>query len=160
MNAEEKWLRDLVEGEKGEKLFTMWMIERGWKFIEKGRDNKWDLILEKKKRFTFELKTDRWEKFNRETGNMFIEVYCNNKPSGISVTQSDIFVYFFPEREELWFIKTSDLRELIRERGDLFWRNSRSGDGGKVTGLLCKRDQIKEVGFKVYKIKKSSLWKE
>lgn len=160
MNGEKKWLRDLEEGEKGEKLFAMWMIERGWKFIEKGRDSKWDLILERKKKCAFELKTDRWEKFNRETGNMFIEVYCKNKPSGISVTEADIFVYFFPEREELWFIKVDELKELIRDRGDLFNRSERSGDGGRVVGYLCKRDDMKENGFKVYKIKKSNLWKD
>ena len=44
---------------------------------------------------TYEVKTDFKCAPLFDTGNLFIEYECRNKPSGISISQSDWFVTYF-----------------------------------------------------------------
>jgi hypothetical protein len=62
---------------------------------------------------TYEVKTDFKCAPLFDTGNLFIEYECRNKPSGISISQSDWFVTYFIYFNELWFIKTDNLKDLI-----------------------------------------------
>jgi hypothetical protein len=133
----------------------------GYEILERRQDNTFDIKTKniKGKIQTIEVKTDRWEKFNRITNNMFIEISCNGKTSGIMVTKADYFIYFYPEWELIYIIKCDKLKELLNERPHLFWRNGSAGDGGRVVAYVCSRHDVKDY-FKIVKIKKSDKWNE
>lgn len=155
----EKFKEDLKWGQVGEKVIAKWLeTYKGFKIIGYGNDNKYDIETTKNdKTILYEVKTDRYEYFkNVKTGNIFIETTCSGKLSGIHTTKSDIFVYFFPDIEEAFFIKIKDLKELIRTTP--FRRTEQSGDKGKVTGLLINRDEFRNK-FKVETIPKLPIWK-
>ena len=61
-----------------------------------------------------------------KTGNMFIEVYSRNKPSGISTTEADYWVYKFSNSGTAIVISTQRLKELVRK----FYRENGFTEGG------------------------------
>ena len=72
-------------------------------------DNKYDILL--KNGLTIEVKND----FKSETGNVALEYFCRNKPSGISVSQADYYIYLYPKLQEVWKIKTEKLKQMIED---------------------------------------------
>lgn len=160
MNFYEKFKTDLVGGELGERVFASYLQQtKGFDIISFNNDYKYDIKTEYLcKEITFEVKTDRYEFLKGvQTNNMFIEVSCNNKPSGISKTEADIFVYFLPDYEEAYLISVKKLKELLLTRPELFRYTTQSGDGGKVKGYLINRYENKNL-FKVYNIHKLKCW--
>lgn len=157
-NYNAKFHADLKGGQLGEKVIAKWLeTYEGFTTLEYGNNSDFDLRTEKDGReILLEIKTDRYEYFKKTTtGNIFIETTCSGKVSGIHTTKSDIFVYFFPDFEEAFFIKTKQLKELIKE--PTLRRASQSGDKGKVTGVLIDREKYREC-FKVVRIKKLPIW--
>ena len=61
---------------------------------------------------SIEVKTERdiWA----DTGNMAIEIRYKGKPSGISHTEADWFIYWYRDLSfnNLWMIKVDDLKSL------------------------------------------------
>lgn len=159
-NYNAKFHSDLKGGQLGERVIAKWLEEyKGFETIDFGNDNRYDIEMKKEDKNIFlEVKTDRYEYLKKvSTGNIFIETTCSGKLSGIHTTKSDIFVYFFPDFEEAFFIKTKDLKELIKN--PLLRRTERSGDGGRVTGLLIDREEFR-TSFRVERIKKLAIWKD
>ena len=116
MSYEQKFRSDLKDGELGEDLVAEFLIKKGYKILERRKDNWWDIKVEKIGiENTLEIKTDRWEKFNRITNNMFIEVSCSGKDSGIMVTKADYFIYFYPEWELIYIIKCDELKSYLEK---------------------------------------------
>jgi len=70
----------------------------------------------------YEVKCDR---LGYKTGNLAIEYECNNKPSGISTTEADYWIYFIisPDKTDCYKIPVSDLLNLIND-----CRKVRGGD--------------------------------
>lgn len=154
MNFNEKWLKDLEDGNNGEKNIARWLKQnKSHKIISFNDDNKYDILTEyNNKQITYEIKTDNWEFYhNRITNNIFIEVMCNSKLSGVMVSQADVFVYYFEKRNKAYFIKMSELKRLLKENPEYFHRTTKSGDGGKVTGYLINREKYSHL-FKIYDI--------
>ena len=64
----------------------------------------------------FEVKRDR---MSSKTGNIAIEIECSGKPSGITATEADWFVYILSgdkyNDEIVLFFKTQRLRKLVAE---------------------------------------------
>ena len=64
----------------------------------------------------FEVKRDR---MSSTTGNIAIEIECNGKPSGITATEADWFVYVLSGKnyndEIILYFKTTRLRKLVAE---------------------------------------------
>jgi len=149
MNYNTKFKKDLNGGQIGERVIGRYLEDRfKYEIIDFGNDNQYDIKVKKNdKEILFEVKTDRWEYFkNKVTNNIFIEVSCSNKLSGIHTTKSNCFVYFFPDKEEAYFIKTKDLRELIKTPGLKI--TEQSGDDGRVKGILLNRNDFREHFFK------------
>ena len=48
-----------------------------------------------------------------ETGNIVIEFQCRGKPSGITTTAADYWIYFIEKTNKYLMIPTSHLREVI-----------------------------------------------
>ena len=160
MSANDKFIKDLNQGNIGERIVSSWLIKyKKMKFIKFNDDNLYDILMEKENgsSLTLEVKTDRWEFFNYETGNIFIETRCNDKPSGIWSSIADLYVFYFPDYGELYFITTDKLKGLLRNNQELFEIKRLSGDGGKVSGFVINRYKNKDL-FKLYEIPKLKIW--
>lgn len=144
--------QDLTLSNEGVKVLINFLEKKGGIFIGENHDNKYDLVFEFRKILkTYELKTDFKCAKGFDTGNLFIEFQSRNKPSGISTSQADWFVTYFIYLDELWFIKTSDLKELIKNNE--FPTFLDAGDINSAThGYLIKRKNFREK-FKVYNVK-------
>ena len=67
------------------------------------------------------------------TGNIFIEYECRNKPSGISITESDFYAYFVNEVCILIEVhKLKDIcRQYLKTKYDIY-----GGDNNTSKGIL------------------------
>jgi hypothetical protein len=151
-----KFKTDLQQGELGEKVIAEFLQTKGYTIMEYNKTMSYDLKVERGgNTTTIEIKTDRWEYFKDNiTNNMFIEVECSGKPSGVMGTNADYFIYYYPDFEIMYLISVNDIRKLIKEVGVL---RTMSGDGGRVTGYLINR-RIHKDKFLTYKIKKTDVW--
>jgi hypothetical protein len=162
MNYNKKFKDDLSQGELGEKVIASYFEKKfSLEDIEfRGKGKEWDFKGRKgDKTIYFEVKTDRYEYFTKRlTYNMFIEISCSGKPSGILSSKACHFVYYYPDFEEFYIIPMDELRLLCaKENIEL---STMSGDGGKTEGYLIHRNLWKD-RFKVYNIKKDNeLWKD
>jgi hypothetical protein len=161
INYYEKFGNDLKDGNMGERTLVQYFKKwHGARLITYNNDILFDFILDMDgKEESFEVKTDRWEYFHqKQTGNIFVEVTHKGKPSGLFATIADYMAFFFPDDEECFVIKTSELRNLKQNQQGLFRRAERSGDEGRVTGYLINRHQNRHL-FEVYHIPKHNKWK-
>lgn len=143
--------KDLILGVKGERVVKEFLESLGGKFIESNNDNKFDLkFLKNNEEITYEIKTDVFCSPTRDTGNICIEYQCRGKASGISVTEAKWFVTYFKHFNQLWFIRTEDLKKLISENN--FRTFSQGGDiNSNTCGYLINRENYKEY-FNIYNI--------
>jgi hypothetical protein len=168
--SDEKFRDDLEIGNMGEREMADFLKENNdYTIVNFGNTSDYDIKMKFKGReILIEVKTDRWEHYkNKITNNMFIEVSCDGKLSGIHSTKSHLFIYFFPDQETAYFIKSKDLRELIKTDG-LSFQTARGSDGERVRGVLInkirfenwvsKDSENNEPAFKIKKVKKSPIW--
>lgn len=131
---------DLDLGEFGERVICEDLTYLGGEFITDNKTNTHDLVfLFKDKIITYECKTDIY----RDTGNMFIETECRGKASGIEVTKAEWFVTFYKHLDELWYIKTDKLRDILKnfEHKEI----TQGGDKGSNTkGILLNRNMFRD----------------
>jgi len=158
-NWNKKWLGDLSEGQKGERVVAN-HFNKNFQLdnITYNDNSDYDFKGNKNnKEITFEVKTDRYEYFKGEnTYNMFIEITCSGKPSGVLKSKADYFVYYYPDLEKLYIIPMGELRMLVMKED--IQLTSMSGDGGRTEGYLVNRNLWKNK-FKVYDIKKDyTVW--
>jgi len=158
----EKFKNDLNQGEMGERVIANYfLLRRAIKKIEflgKGKD--WDFICQdvNGKIITFEVKTDRYEfKKGITTGNMFIEISCNQKPSGINASKADYFVYYYPDLEIFYLMPLPEFRLfLLKEKINIA---ELCGDGQRTEGYLLDRNLCKKY-YSTFSIKKDTdIWK-
>jgi hypothetical protein len=151
----------LTQGQVGEMIVSKY-LENKYKWENKGYGNTkdWDIHLTKEngEDVFIEVKTDRWEKFNKVTNNIFIETRCNNTPSGIWSSKSNLYAFYFPDDGEIFFIKTSDLKDLVKDPEKVRYTNM-SGDGGRVSGFLINRKDWRDL-FQVVNIGVLDYWKK
>jgi hypothetical protein len=157
---------DISVGERGEAVIAQELEKKGLTLIDDNKNNKYDLnmTLPNGKPIMFEVKTDVWcvpgRYMNmpfgkiwvegRDSGNLFIEYQSRNKPSGLTVTEANTFIYYFPYLNEYWTININDLKDLIKNNN--FRETKDSGDAQSDTrGYLIPREEYKE-HFKVFKI--------
>lgn len=109
-------------------------------------DFRWDLkvgqlfedelanILERK---TIEVKTDFMAS---QTGNVFVEFFCRNKPSGLATTKADYWAFILGEKTVV-LLPTDELkklaRQVYREKGKV-----RGGDGNFSLGVLIPIERL------------------
>lgn len=157
--------KDITEGERGEEVVRQDLEFAGATFIGDNKNNKYDIIMlmPNGNETKFEIKTDVWcvpgRKLEmtfgtidvpaKDAGNMFIEVECRGKDSGLVVTEAEWFITYFPHYQEIWYMSTNKLRALIESEG--FPITEQSGDEGSNTkGYLIPRELYKE-RFKIRK---------
>jgi hypothetical protein len=142
---------DLKLGNDGEKTIIDFLESKGSKYISSNNDNQYDIkMLKNGKVITYEIKTDVTCAPLFDTGNIFIEFKSRGKQSGITVTKADWFVTYFKYLNEVWFIKSENLKQLILDNEFRVFMDA--GDIGSEThGYLIKRKDFKE-HFHTYKL--------
>jgi hypothetical protein len=132
--------KDIVIGEEGEQVMLEDLIAMGATYDSCNKNNSHDIIVTRKgKNISYECKTD----FFHDTGNMFIEFSCRGKDSGISVTQAEWFVTYFKQLNEIWYIKTSKLKDILKNHEHKV--AEQSGDAGSNTmGYLLNKNMFRD----------------
>jgi hypothetical protein len=150
--------KDIQVGEAGERIVMRDLELQGYRFISDNKDNKYDLVVEQDgNKSTIEVKTDEYcippkeiklpsgakvTVEGRDNGNLFVEFECRGKASGIDVTQAEWFITYFKHLNQIWYIKTEELRELIKKENLKIFE--KSGDAGSNTkGYEIPRDKYK-----------------
>lgn len=143
--------KDLLLGNEGEDVLRDFLNTKGCEPISKNDDRRYDLKMFKKGiETTYEIKTDFKCAPLFDTGNIFIEFECRGKESGIMVTEADWFVTYFKYLNEIWFIKSKKLIQLINDNN--FPTFSDAGDlNSNTKGYLINRKKFKK-HFNVYTI--------
>jgi len=147
--------KDLIEGKSGENVVInhiIRLLDYKAKLIKINNNNKFDFIIEHESGLSrsYEVKTDTYISESKDSGNMFVEFECRNKPSGISTSLADWFVYYIPYLSEIYYIKTDDLKELISNNN--FKVTNNSGDlNSNTKGYLINRYNYRFY-FKIYQL--------
>ena len=112
MNNYTKFVNDLIDNQIYERYTKELFEEIKWKFLSYNNDNKYDLLMIDKKNIVrkIEVKKDAYP-----SENIIIEYKSYDKNSGIRISESDYYVYIFPLLQEVWFIKTKKLKEIIKK---------------------------------------------
>ena len=113
------WNKDLPIAEETEKEIAQKLSDfYGWKILEFGKTNAYDLKIRSMlgKIFTVEIKED----FTcYTTGNVGVEYECRGKPSGISVSKANFYIYKVHtplERTiDYRWINTDKLKDIIAD---------------------------------------------
>ena len=92
----------------------------------------------------FEVKCDR---ISHRTGNMVIEHKCSGKPSGISTTTADYWVYFPIGLPYCLLIPVKVIREKIEQKKYLC--NRRGGDGFRSEMYLFSMEVFSDYKFDI-----------
>ena len=77
----------------------------------------------------------------KDSGNIYVEAKRREFDSGITITESDMWANLFYYLNEIWFIKVSKLRELIKNNN--FYLTHKSGDENS-SGYLIPREEFRE----------------
>ena len=143
MNFDSDFNKDLKEGEMGEKVIVMYLVCQGMIYRGMNKDYKYDICMysdKNEEEVFFEVKTDVYPE---DTGNMAIEIRYKGKPSGISKTEADWFIYLYRDLKfnNLWMIKVDDLKNLIKQNK---FKRVNGGDSNKSELILIPRDKFKK----------------
>ncbi len=132
--------KDIILGEEGESVMIDDLVSMGATYDSSNKTNTHDVIVNfNGKDICYECKTD----FFNDTGNMFIETRCRGKASGIKVTKADWFVTYFKKLNEIWYIKTDKLKQILSE--DKHKEITQCGDDGSNTeGFLLNKNMFRD----------------
>jgi len=120
------------------------------------KDNKFDFIIKYFpknnnhiiRQSSFELKDDF---LTKDTGNLFVEYYCNGKPSGISISNADFYVFSVRKTDirkaDIFIIKTTKLKELIKQVKPNIVKG---GDNNASKGFLLPYSTFKQYEHVTY----------
>ena len=141
-----KFQKQLANGNIYEMRSLMYMEHDTYE-QKQGKFKPYDLIITKDGIETkIEVKSDRQA---GRTGNMAIEFECNNKPSGITSTEADYYIYFIIysddiqedglPREECYKIPIKKLIKIAKE-----CRKVRGGDGNRSCMYLVHKSIVRK----------------
>ena len=141
-----KFQKQLANGNIYEMRSLMYMEHDTYE-QKQGKFKPYDLIItHKSKTYKIEVKSDRQA---GRTGNMAIEYECNNKPSGITSTEADFYIYFIIymddiqedglPREECYKIPIKKLIKIAEK-----CRNVRGGDGNRSCMYLVNKSLVQK----------------
>lgn len=135
---------DLTETQRKEKLFVQKMIERyNTKLIgDFGKDYRWDFILKSPSDGSlrkFEMKSDSMAHI---TGNFAMEYESRGKPSGVSRTLADYYIYEVErgKSSDYWLISTTEIKNMIESK--FYHRKVVGGDPGSQTKMYLFRLEL------------------
>jgi len=136
MTTYNKFQKDLETGHFYEKRSLLYLDYDDHKFIN-GYFKEYDLELTKDgKLIKIEVKSDKQAS---RTGNLAIEYECNNKPSGITSSTADFWIYFivFDDHEEVYKVPLEKLRRIAKK-----CRKVSGGDGNLSRMYLVPKNKL------------------
>ena len=147
------WRKDLAWGERWERVIGLYLFFNGVSNITYNNDNRYDIKGVYKSNVTkFEIKSDRY----KNTGNMALEIKDNDKPSGISVSEADVFVYNYTNISDIYvyifFIPLVELKKVLRDNQSKL-KIIKGGDDKEASIILLPMAEYKKY-FKVVKLPK------
>lgn len=147
-----KFKNDLLQGQIYEKKCLDYLDYDTVEYPPAGKFKDYDLTIIKKVegkdiRTTIEVKSDRQAS---STNNLCIEYECNNKPSGLTSTKADIWIYFivFKDYDECYKIPTDELKELVKGTKKVI-----GGDSNLSKMYLLNKNKLQN--YLIYSIKKN-----
>lgn len=155
MGTRENFRTDLSWGEKWERVVGLYLSMNGLSSISYNNDYKYDIKgTQVGGEYTYEIKSDRYP----NTGNMAIEIRDAGRPSGISKTEADVFIYNYTNLDDravyLCFIPVKDLKQLIRDNFDKL-KIIKGGDNKEAEIILLPMKKFKSY-FKVKTLKRKN----
>lgn len=119
--------QDLKFGQHYEKEFLRLMKFKNYKHETSKVISDYDIIVyNNDEEIKYEIKADR---LSHKTNNICIELTCNDRPSGLSITHSHYWGYFvlknYGKEYDLYIIPTQDIKDLIYSNN---FRTIRGGD--------------------------------
>jgi len=93
-----------------------------------------------------EVKSDRQAE---HTGNIFIEIECNDSYSGIQTTKSSWYIY--QTKHRMFWVRSSSIRRYLIERAkDLpIFSNTPKGEHSSVRGYLIPIEDFETLSFHI-----------
>lgn len=133
--------KDLEISIENEKKVASFFEKQGFIVHQINEDKYYDLLIEKDDKIKkYELKTDYFITKEKDSGNVFVEYECRGKPSGIATSTADWWIFYLINKNELWFIETYKLKNLIKEYK--FNTTHTAGDiGSNTKGYLVQRTE-------------------
>ena len=152
-----KFENDYSNAKKYEIFIKDFLIKKGYTFKHFSDDyyndiedyKNYDILMNKNKDFTIEVKSDK----QSHTSNIAIEYNYKGKPSGILRTKSDLWFNIFPFLNEIWTMKSDELREFCIENG----HKVIGGDKNLSNLYIMKRDWFKENYKGLFQIIKTEI---
>ncbi|MAK37896.1 MAG: hypothetical protein CMC15_17185 [Flavobacteriaceae bacterium] len=145
---------DLEYGKEAEELILAKVRKKYPKsFMIEGEHKAYDIFVPEKS-MGIEIKSDRQ---SDQTGNIFIEVECNNKKSGILATTAEWYVYKTCTR--IFWCRVEDIRNFIVVNAPELksFNNTPRGETSAVRGyLLPVSSVVNEIAFKVEELNDGS----
>ena len=147
------WRKDLAWGERWERVIGLYLFFNGVSNITYNNDKRYDIKGVYKSNVTkFEVKSDRY----KNTGNMALEIKDNDKPSGISVSEADVFVYNYTNISDIYvyifFIPLVELKKVLKDNTATL-KIIKGGDDKEASIILLPMAVYKK-HFKVVKLPK------
>lgn len=137
--------KDHTIARKTERQIAEYLVSKGYEFLDECNNADYDIRMKTPQGevITIEIKED----FTcRKTGNIGLEYHCRGKPSGISVSKADFYLYKAHEpsgEKNMYVIKTSNLKQMIENK--LYHRTVNGGDpGSNSLNYLFKLDVVKD----------------
>lgn len=133
--------KDVIDGEIAERTVACMFLMKCNDIMEItfNKDYRYDILMKLKneKRVTAQIKSDF---MIQNTGNFAFETECRGKPSGVEVTQADLFIVYCKDNhqnEHAYTFKTDYIKHLIHNNT---YRTVRGGDkdinGNAVTKMV------------------------
>ena len=137
--------KDLPTGENGEQVTARTLLEyKGWYPMKFNKTKGYDILFQPEGGdvVKVEVKTDVYPV---NTGNMVIETENRGQNSGITTTEADYWAYLYPfhDANNLWLIKTEELKKMIEENKDKL-RKKNVGDMKKAVCWIIPLEQYKQ----------------
>ena len=160
----DKFNEDLEDGRSGEKIVALYLALQGMQVVEGVSKDEYnpdyDLIMfspKANKNLKFEVKTDDYISDDSDTGNIAIEIMFKGKPSGLSATKSDWWVYYMPNisSNNLWMMEVDKLKGLIKKNINNL-RVVMGGDDNQSKLILIPRREYSRY-FGIDTIKKTDI---
>lgn len=167
---------DKRSGDVGEKTVIQFLEKRfNLKYIKDSEGetlSHYDMLFKDiyDKDVTYEVKTDLYCKPGKDTGNIAIEHRrkgyrdeTQTEETGIRKSKSHYYIYYFWNLNELWMIKTPELKTLIQEMADSgeigepgTRRNKWMGDGLRSLSYLIPKNKFRD-RFLVYNFNRDDI---
>jgi len=147
------WRKDLAWGERWERVIGLYLYLNGVTNIVYNNDKRYDIKgFQGDREIKFEVKSDRYQ----NTGNMALEIKDNDKPSGISVSEADVFIYNYTNISKdyvfLFFIPLVELKKVLKDNTATL-KIIKGGDDKEASIILLPMAVYKK-HFKVVKLPK------